>query len=128
MQVARFVADVAHQQGLAARRGGSRDALSERDRKTADHLFAMPQGIADAHVLAPVVVQQDGEQIVRQDLLDNLRDVGQKQVEIQGLRGCGRHLQQVIQQLRPFAEAYRRLASGRYGLAHGLRLMPIRQR
>ena len=128
MQVARFVADIAHQHGFAARRGGSGDAFSERDRKAADDLFAVSHGVADSQVLPPVVIEQNGEEIVGEDPLDDFRDVGEKQVEIQGLRCCRRYFQQEIQEFGTFAETDRRLASGPRGLGYVLWRTRIRQR
>ena len=54
--------------------------------------------------LPPLAVEQDGEQIVGQHLLHDLGDVGQQLVQVERLRGGGRHFQQEVEQLGPLLE------------------------
>ena len=46
----------------------------------------MAHGVADAQILPPLVVEQDGEQVVGQDSLDDFGDVGEQRIEVECLR------------------------------------------
>ena len=72
--------------GSRACRGRARDALAQRDREIADHLLAVADGVADAQVVPLLAVEQDGEQVVGDYLLDDFGDVGEKLVQVERLR------------------------------------------
>ncbi len=66
----------------------------------------MPDGVADAQALLPLAIQQDGEQVVSDHILDDGGDVGQNAVEIERLRSRGRNVEQEIEQLGAFLETH----------------------
>src|SRR4051812_8833836 len=72
--------------------------------------------VADAQIVPPVVVQQNGEQIVRQHFMDNLGHVGQQLVQVQGERSRGRNFEQEIQQLASLFKTDTGFACSLHGL------------
>jgi hypothetical protein len=118
VQVARIVADVAHQHRLAARRGRSGDAFADRDRQVAHHVLAMAHAVADAQVAALLVVEQDGEQVVGQHAVDDLGDIGEELIEIECLGRRRRHFEQEVEQLGALAESDRGFTWCRLHLAY----------
>ena len=56
VEIARIVAHIAHQHGLAAGRRRPGNALAHRDGEVADHLVAMSHGVADAQIATALAV------------------------------------------------------------------------
>src|SRR5581483_8348310 len=79
----------------------------------------MPNGVANAQVVPFLAVEQDGEQIVGQHLLNDLGDVGKQLIQIQGLAGGGGDFQEEIEQLGSLAKTN----SGFAGSLHGVPLI-----
>ena len=127
-QIAGIVADVAHQDRLAPRRRRSRDALAHRHREIPYHFVAVTHGIADPQILPPLVEQQDGEQVVRQDAVNDFGNIGQQLVQVERERRSRRHFQQEVQQLGPLAETNGGFARGLHDLFYRWRPDRFRQR
>src|SRR5579872_4091706 len=108
----RIAADVLHQDRLAPRRRASHDPLAHRQRQVAHYFFAMAECIADAQVVTALVKKQDGEQFAIDDLLNDVRDVAEKLVEIECLRRGVGDLEQKVEQVGALAEAYGGLTGG----------------
>src|SRR5579885_251546 len=72
----------------------------------------MADAVADAEVAALFVIEQDGEEVVRQDALDDFGHIGQQLFEIESLGRSGRHFQQEVEQFRPFAKPNRGFTGG----------------
>jgi sigma-B regulation protein RsbU (phosphoserine phosphatase) len=107
VQVSRIVAHVADQKRLAARGGDSGDALAQRDREVADHVFAMAHRVADAQIAAPLAVEQDCKQVVGQHLSYDFGHVGEQLVQVERQRGGSRGFEEEIEQLRSLLETNR---------------------
>ena len=50
-----------------------RDSFAKRDHQVPDHFIAMTAGVTDLQPMLPFVIQQDCENIVRDDPLDVIR-------------------------------------------------------
>ena len=72
--------------------------------------YTRPMRLPWLQIALALAIQKDGEQIVGQHPLDDLRHIGQQLVQIQRERDGGRNFQQKIEQFAPLLETDRGFA------------------
>src|SRR5206468_877064 len=109
-----IIPHVSDKNRLALRGCGAGEALVERERQLVDDLRPVPDSVPDAQTLALLVIEQDGEQLAVDDLLDDIGDIGEQLIEIQRLRSDCRHFEQKIEQLGALAKTHGGFSWGRH--------------
>ena len=104
-EVSGIDADVGHQQRLARSGDGADDTFAQAEAQVLDELFTMADAVAQAEALLPVIVEEDGEQVMRDGLLDDGGDFAQQAIEVEGLRGDRGDLEQKVEQIGALFEA-----------------------
>src|SRR6185312_5508591 len=112
-QITRIGPDVRHENGLAGLRGRPDDSFAGCDYEVADDILPMSDGMADAQFLPLVIVEQNGEELIRNHALDDRRGARKKIIQVERLRHQSGNFEQEVQQVRSLAKL------GRFGPGGG---------
>ena len=120
VEIARVHADVAHEDRLAS--GGSRagDAFIQADGEILGDLVAMADGVAHLQGSDALIVEKDGYEFVRNDVLDDLGDVGKEAIKVERFGGDRADFEQEVEEFGALLEADLGFAGRRHLVAPGL--------
>ena len=119
-EVARIVMNVGREHRLTSGGRGAGKTFAERDHQVSHHFLTMADGIADAQAVLALAIQQDREQVVRDNVLHDGGDVRQNAIQVERLRCCGGNVEEKVEQFGAFLKTNSRF-TGHFagGRRHG---------